>query len=600
MKKIRLLPRLLFLTLLAVIVASVMTAMIYSSVGPKTFANERVKELQLSAEVVSSYYLQFESGEMTLREFERALSMSGVITDSQMQVFNAEGKLIMRSTDDRPNRFVLKGQSDSILELIRPSVQEVIGQGYAMIEEHVLNEEIGEICTVITPVYRDGELMAVVALTMPESEIRASFNGLIPVLFLSMLVASIIVIIPVYFLTRHITKPMRQMQDVAVAMAGGDFSVRADESAGGEIGMLATQLNVLSEQLSVTISALTVERNRLRQTLNGLAEGIMATDIHLQITHTNPALYQLLGVENGFNQWGSLPYATDLMHAYQKTIQGKEDSQMSLQVGSTIIGVTIHPLISDTERCVGAVALFRDITQAERLEQTRKDYVANVSHELRTPLSAVRGLTEALSDGLIKTDKDRARYYGYILHECLRLSRLIDDLLELSRLQSGTEAMEPSRVNVTELIGEMPMRYETLAEDKGIEFTTELTEQCPPAWANADRVEQILTILLDNAFKFTPAAGRVWIETEVQNEKILVRVKNSGEGIAPEDLPHVFERFYKADKAHTGGGTGLGLSIASEILQRMGESISVSSVPGVTTFSFTLPVYKERPHTEET
>lgn len=595
MKKIRLLPRLLFLTLLAVIVASVMTAMIYSSVGPKTFANERVKELQLSAEVVSSYYLQFESGEMTLREFERALSMSGVITDSQMQVFNAEGKLIMRSTDDRPNKFLLKGQSDSILELIRPSVQEVIQQGYAMIEEHTLNEEIGEICTVITPVYRDGQIMAVVALTMPESEIRASFNGLIPVLFLSMLVASIVVIIPVYFLTRHITKPMRQMQDVAVAMAGGDFSVRADESAGGEIGMLATQLNVLSEQLSVTISALTVERNRLRQTLNGLAEGIMATDIHLQITHTNPALYQLLGVENGFNEWGSLPYATDLMHAYQNTIQGKEDSQMNLQVGSTIIGVTIHPLISDTERCVGAVALFRDITQAERLEQTRKDYVANVSHELRTPLSAVRGLTEALSDGLIKTDEDRARYYGYILHECLRLSRLIDDLLELSRLQSGTEAMEPSRVNVTELIGEMPMRYETLAEDKGIAFTTELTEQCPPAWANADRVEQILTILLDNAFKFAPADGRVWIETEVQNEKILVRVKNSGDGIAPEDLPHVFERFYKADKAHTGGGTGLGLSIASEILQRMGESISVSSVPGqVTTFSFTLPVYDEK------
>ena len=125
MKKIRLLPRLLFLTLLAVVVASVMTAAIYSSVGPKTFANERVKELQLSAEVVSTYYVQYQSGEITLREFERALSMSGVITDSQMQVFNTEGKLIMRSTDDRPSSFVLKGQSDNILQLIRSGVQEV-------------------------------------------------------------------------------------------------------------------------------------------------------------------------------------------------------------------------------------------------------------------------------------------------------------------------------------------------------------------------------------------------------------------------------------------------------------------------------------------
>ena len=147
MKRLRLLPRLLFTTLLVVLVASLMTALIYASVGPKTFANERVKELQLSAEVVSSYYLQYQSEEMTLREFERALSMSGVITDSQMQVFNGEGKLIMRSTDDRPAKFLLKGQSDNILELIRTSVQTVLENGYTVIETHDLNEEIGEIYT---------------------------------------------------------------------------------------------------------------------------------------------------------------------------------------------------------------------------------------------------------------------------------------------------------------------------------------------------------------------------------------------------------------------------------------------------------------------
>ena len=166
MKRLRLLPRLLFTTLLVVLVASLMTALIYASVGPKTFANERVKELQLSAEVVSSYYLQYQSEEMTLREFERALSMSGVITDSQMQVFNSDGKLIMRSTDDRPAKFLLKGQSDNILELIRTSVQTVLENGYTVIETHDLNEEIGEIYTVITPIYKDGTIVAVVALSL--------------------------------------------------------------------------------------------------------------------------------------------------------------------------------------------------------------------------------------------------------------------------------------------------------------------------------------------------------------------------------------------------------------------------------------------------
>ncbi len=511
MKKLKLLPRLILLTLVTVVTASCITALVYVILGPRTFANQRIKELQLSAELVSSYYLQYDAGEITLKEFERALSMSGAITDGQMQVFNNEGKLLIRSSDTRQPDFVLNGQLEQILESIAPGVLRVLQTGIPYTMENTRPGEIGTIRTICTPVYKNDHMLAVVALTMPDSQLQATFNGLVPVLLLAMIMASILVVFPVYFATKRITKPIQQMQVAATAMANGDFSIRADENAGGEIGMLASKLNALSEQLSETISQLTMERNRLWQILNGLAEGIIATDIHLQITHTNPAVYSLLSVEQGFTQWDTLPSADDLMQAFHQTIQSKTYQAITLSTERMIISVTLYPLIDLQSRCVGAVALFRDITEAERLEQTRREYVANVSHELRTPLSAVRGLTEALVDGLVKEQADQDRYYGYILHECMRLSRLIDDLLELSRLQSGTEAMEPQKINLPAMLEDIHMRYEGLAQEKGVAFEIEIQAPLPAAYANPDRVEQVMLILLDNAFKYTPENARVWV-----------------------------------------------------------------------------------------
>ena len=229
--------------------------------------------------------------------------------------------------------------------------------------------------------------------------------------------------------------------------------------------------------------------------------------------------------------------------------------------------------------------LIRDITEASRLEQTRTEYVANVSHELRTPIASIRGLADALNDGLVKKDEDKARYYGYILRESMRLSRLIDDLLELSRLQSGTIAFKKQFISINELIEDVADRYVSAAREKGLNVEIDIGEPYK-VYTNPDRAEQVLVALTDNAIKYG-YSGTLRFSAEKKGDSLYISVSNPG-SIADEDIDHVFERFYKADKSHGGQGTGLGLSIVNEVLELLGERIWVKSENGTVTFTFTL------------
>ncbi|NLC25477.1 MAG: hypothetical protein GX777_02495 [Fastidiosipila sp.] len=259
------------------------------------------------------------------------------------------------------------------------------------------------------------------------------------------------------------------------------------------------------------------------------------------------------------------------------------------------ISSTITPLFSEQDVVTGAVGLFRDITESERLEQTRRDYVANVSHELRTPLTSMRALLEPLAEGMVKSDEMKQRYYEILLRETMRLSRLINDMLELSSIQAGSDGVELSEVNLSSLISRLSLRYLPIAADHNIDFSVEgLTDDLPLVWSNEDRSEQIFIILLDNAIKFTPEGGSIKIIIEDHDYFVSVKIADSGIGIAAEDIDHVFDRFYKVDKAHNQPGTGLGLSIANEIATQMGQEINVFSEKGKgATFTVNIPYADE-------
>jgi signal transduction histidine kinase len=255
--------------------------------------------------------------------------------------------------------------------------------------------------------------------------------------------------------------------------------------------------------------------------------------------------------------------------------------------------------------------------ESGKLEQTRRDYVANVSHELRMPIASIRAMGETLRDGMAKTDEKKELFYNNIVRESMRLSRLVDDLLELSRLQSGRETIAMSVFDVRETVRNVADMYGLIAEQSSIILDMDLpTENEAPltVCSDPDRLEQILVILMDNAIRYTPEGGRIVLSarsaaalnaatatattteaattttaaTVATATPIYVSVSNTGEGISANDLPHIFERFYKADKSHSGSGTGLGLSIAKEIKRTLGGSISAESADGITKFTFVI------------
>jgi len=227
--------------------------------------------------------------------------------------------------------------------------------------------------------------------------------------------------------------------------------------------------------------------------------------------------------------------------------------------------------------------------ESARLEQTRRDYVANVSHELRTPIAAIRAMGETLRDGMARAPGKAEMFFNSIVRESLRLGRLVDDLLELSRLQSGGEAMQKRPFDLREPLQNAMDTCLHMAGGAGIalRFAADLTRPIP-VHSNADRVEQVLVIFLDNAVRHTPEGGEITLACREARGKAVVSVRNTGEPIPAEDLPYLFERFYKVDKSHSGGGTGLGLSIAWEIMRGLGGEIGADSGAEGTEFWFAI------------
>lgn len=413
-------------------------------------------------------------------------------------------------------------------------------------------------------------------------------------IFLESLILPLVIVIPFvvwisYLVLKRIVKPIKNVMKVALSITEGDFSIRADESLKGELGYLGKTINKLSIDLYRNISQLYIERNRLHQVLNSLEEGMIAVDENKIITHFNKVFLDMFSLTEEIIKDKCVD---DIFILDEKL---KELNQVIIKKypiiknnihGDMTMRIVIAPVENEKYESVGAVVLFRDITESEKLEEMRKDYVANVSHELRTPLTSIRGLIEPLMDCIVTNEEDVKRYYEIIYRESLRLSRLVDDIMELSRLQTNDATILKSSIDVASILEMVYERYKLLDEDIILKYNT---IPLPRAYSNYDRIEEILVILLDNAYKFTPKGGEIEIITKVRKNDIVISVKDTGIGINEEDLPFVFDRFYKVDKPRTKKGTGLGLSIAKEILNIMEEDIRVKSKHGVgTIFEFTV------------
>ncbi|WP_230129116.1 ATP-binding protein [Bacillus sp. CECT 9360] len=408
-------------------------------------------------------------------------------------------------------------------------------------------------------------------------------------------VAIILTTIFAFFLSTRITAPLRKMREAAFEVARGKFDTKVPILTRDEIGELATAFNQMGKQLKFNLNALNQEKGHLASILSSMADGVITFNKDGTILEVNPPAERFLQswyYEKGFTRETGDTVPSVLMNLFDQTEEmGREQvGGISLQGHDWVL--IVSPLYSNNT-IRGAVTIIRDMTEERKLDKLRKDFIANVSHELRTPISMLQGYSEAIIDDIAGNEEEKKEMAQVIYDESLRMGRLVNDLLDLGRMEAGHITLKFDLVELHPYLNRIAYKFYGLAKEKDIKIVTRMEDENISWEFDPDRVEQVLTNLIDNAVRHTPEGGTVEvIQRSEERHGLVVDVKDSGSGIPEEDLAFVFERFYKADKARTRGrsGTGLGLAIAKNIIDAHDGHITVNSLPGKgTTFTFILP-----------
>ncbi|MDD5004902.1 MAG: ATP-binding protein [Candidatus Omnitrophica bacterium] len=401
-----------------------------------------------------------------------------------------------------------------------------------------------------------------------------------------------------FLVSVFVSRPLSEMSTIAKAMAQGDFSKKASIRSRDEIGELAQSLNLMSEEIKDKIEKINSERAKLDLVLSSMFEGVIVTDDKEKIILMNPSLRKIFFVDT--NPEGKKPLEvirnTAVGEMVDRILKGKQHlatEEITVNIPEEkILRVNGVPIMRNN-RLEGAILVFHDITQLRRLEQIRQDFVANVSHELRTPISSIKGYAETLLEGALK-DKDNAKeFISIIYQDSNRLANLINDLLDLSKIESGKMKMSLVSLDTVSVIKRAVTVIENQARAKSIALKINLAQGLPKIKADETRFSQVMINLLDNAIKYSSEGGSATISAKVVGDALQIDISDTGIGISEKDIPRIFERFYRVDKARSRelGGTGLGLSIVKHIVSAHGGQVWVKSELGLgSTFSFTIPL----------
>ncbi len=418
-----------------------------------------------------------------------------------------------------------------------------------------------------------------------------------PFILGSVALAAVVMDITAFF---FVTSPIRQMTGIVRGIAGGDHRRRFRRPSHNEIGDLARVINDVSDQIQRRMEEVNAHRSRLEAVLLSMSDGIMVVDRQGDILLVNQALKTALALP------GTPEGRKPLEVIRNVDVQGLVDQALRMTGGVVSRELTVlwpqertfrvhaTPVRRD-HRVDGAVLIFHDITELRRLETMRRDFVANVSHEIRTPLTNIKGYTETLLDGALEDRLNARDFLQIIMDDTDRLIRLVDDLLDLARIESGHLELTRSICQARALVDQVFLELQPLANKRGVVLNNQVPKDLPGLDADPLAVRQVLLNLVDNAIKYTSRPDAyVKVEARLADGMVWLGVADNGMGIPEEDLPRVFERFYRVDKARSRslGGTGLGLSIVKHIVQAHGgEVIARSAVGQGSTFLFSLPFH---------
>lgn len=417
----------------------------------------------------------------------------------------------------------------------------------------------------------------------------------------ALMIGLIIALVMAFFLARAITGPVKTITDSTVQIANGEYDHRLKIRAKDEIGTLAKNFNTMAQVIENTLGEVSGEQEKLKNVFNRLDAGVAAFDEDGHLLHINPSALEILSLpENYAPSFNELTAAlstpeitmqllrkTGEIHIEEQPLSDIKNRELTLRIDYSVFGY-------DGASKSGFIAVFQNITEQALLEKNRREFIANVSHELRTPLTSIKGATETVITDDEMPESIRKRFLGIVMNESDRMTRIVQDLLVLSRLDNRRMSWKPTKFDLYDTIDGMCSALRSEAESHGHLLTFTAEHNMPMRiYADKERIEQVITNIIGNAIKYTPDGGRVDVSLCLDGaDGYALSVKDTGVGIAKDDLTHLFERFYRVDKSRStdAGGTGLGLSIAKDIIDAHNGKIEVDSEPGKgTTVTIRLP-----------
>ncbi len=465
--------------------------------------------------------------------------------------------------------------------LNRPEVQRAL-QNIVSTEIRYSETLRNDMLYTAAPIAVNGELYGVARLAISLQAVQRSQNDMLRTVMFATTLAALLSILLALLIAAYTIRPIRRLTQSAQRIAEGDLVEIPPTTRGDEIGLLQNAFQYMAQRMKEQISALGAERSQREAVLENMTDGVLIVDSNGFVHLANPAALRIF--QTSFIGQHEISLIEIVRHhqfveLWRRCVQTGEQQTTTLEITPDRLFVQGIATTLDTSLPGMTLMVFQDLTRVRRLETVRRDFVSNVSHELRTPLASLKALAETLHEGALEDPPAARRFLQRMETEIDNLTQMVQELLELTRIESNRFPMQRVRINPCEVTDPAIERMQLQAERAGLMLRAECESDLPPILADAARIQQVLVNLIHNAIKFTPPGGEIVISAHRESNRVIFSVRDTGVGIDPEALPRIFERFYKTDRSRSGGGTGLGLSIARHIVEAHGGRVWAESEP---------------------
>lgn len=464
------------------------------------------------------------------------------------------------------------------------------------------DENNDRVWKVVMPIISDdNKILGVISVESNIESVYKQISSITEIFFKASMIAAGVTVVLALFISRAITKPISEMKKQATQMAEGDYSGQVKIYGQDELGQLSLAINDLSTKVEEAQESTEAERRRLDSVLEHMTDGVIATDRRGKVVIINETALELLNLTQDKAVGYSILEILKIQEHFTLRHLLETQEELILDFSTEDNEVTLRGEFSLIQRetgfISGLVCVLHDITEQEKVERERRDFVSNVSHELRTPLTSMRSYLEALNDGAWKDPDIAPRFLAVTQEETDRMIRMITDLLNLSRMDAGKDTFELEYVNINELFSHVLNRFDMMLKsaDKPVKpfvIKRDFTKRDLWVEVDADKMIQVLDNIMNNAIKYSPSGGTITCRLMETHNNIVISIADEGLGVPKKDIPHVFDRFFRVDKARARsmGGTGLGLAISKEVVQKHGGKIWLESIENKgSTFFISLP-----------